>query len=174
MAITQVGLPAGRQASFRRFKNAVMIECYGEPSLASEIEPQHGLRTHKPHRHQRLPPCLRRSGFAQVGLKLFRPACLCLGLFGRLEERGLGEPVGKASSANAASVSSGFVPITNRRPWRVERWLGHSSEVWPDEALEKGLPRPFAKRRKDWRGQDHFRKHSLENGGEEFTKLPIG
>ena len=83
-------------------------------------------------------------------LKLFQPACLCLGLFGRLEERGLGEPFGKASSANTISVSSRFVPITNGRSWRVERWLRHSSEAWPYEALERGLPRPFAKRRKNW------------------------
>jgi hypothetical protein len=74
--------------------------------------------------------------------------CLCLGLFGMLEEPGLGEPFGKASSANTTFVSSRFVPITSRRPWVVERWLRHSSEAWPYEALKRGLPRPFAKRKK--------------------------
>jgi len=65
-----------------------------------------------------------------------------------LEERGLGEPFGKASLANTAFVSGRFVPITNRRPWGVEGWLHYSSEDWPYEALKRGLPRPFAKRRK--------------------------
>ena len=65
-----------------------------------------------------------------------------------LEEGGLGEPFGKASSANTVFVSTRFVPITNKRPWKEGRWLGHSSEAWPYEALERGLPRPFAKRRK--------------------------
>jgi len=83
-----------------------------------------------------------------AALKLFQPACLCLGLLGRLEERGLGEPFGKASSANTVFVSTRFVSITDKRPWREGRWLPHSSEAWPYEALERGLPRPFAKRRK--------------------------
>ena len=30
----------------------------------------------------------------------------------------------------------------------VEGWLRHPSEAWPYEALKRGLPRPFAKRRK--------------------------
>jgi hypothetical protein len=67
-----------------------------------------------------------------------------------LERPGLGEPFGKASSANTSFVSSRFVPITNRNPWVVEGWLRHSSEAWPYEALKRGLPRPFAKRRKNW------------------------
>jgi hypothetical protein len=65
-----------------------------------------------------------------------------------LEEPGLGEPFGKASSANSTFVSGRFGPITNRKPWRVERRLRHPSEAWPYEALKRGLPRPFAKRRK--------------------------
>jgi hypothetical protein len=62
-----------------------------------------------------------------------------------LEQPGLGEPFGKASSANTTFVSSRFVPITNRNPWVVEGWLRHSSEAWPYEDLKRGLPRPFAK-----------------------------
>ena len=83
-----------------------------------------------------------------AALKLFQPACLGLGLLGMLEEGGLGEPFGKASSANTVFVSTRFVPMTDKRPWREGRWLGHSSEAWPYEAVERGLPRPFAKRRK--------------------------
>jgi hypothetical protein len=30
----------------------------------------------------------------------------------------------------------------------VEGWLRHPSEAWPYEALKRGLPRPFTKRRK--------------------------
>jgi hypothetical protein len=65
-----------------------------------------------------------------------------------LEETGLGELFGKASSANTAFVSCRFVFITSRRPWMVERWLRYSSGAWPYEALKRGLPRPVAKRRK--------------------------
>jgi hypothetical protein len=65
-----------------------------------------------------------------------------------LEEPGLGEPFGKASSANTIFVSRRFVPITNRNPWVVEGWLHHPSEAWPYEALKRGLPRPFEKKRK--------------------------
>jgi len=67
-----------------------------------------------------------------------------------LEGAGLGEPFGKASSANTAFVSNRLVRITSRDPWRVERWLRYPSEAWPYEALKRGLPRPFAKRRKNW------------------------
>jgi len=70
-----------------------------------------------------------------------------------LEEPGLGEPFGKASSANTAFVSSRFVRKTSRKPWWVEHWLRYPSEVWPYEALERGLPRPFAKRRKKLGGR---------------------
>jgi len=65
-----------------------------------------------------------------------------------LERPGLGEPFGKASSANTAFVSSRPVRITSRKPCRVERWLRYPSDAWPYEALKGGLPRPFAKRRK--------------------------
>jgi len=64
-----------------------------------------------------------------------------------LEGAVLGEPFGKASSANTAFVSSRLVRITSREPWRVEHWLGYPSDAWPYEALKRGLPRPFAKRR---------------------------
>jgi hypothetical protein len=30
-------------------------------------------------------------------------------------------------------------------------WYRYPSEAWPDEALERGLPRPLAKRRKNWK-----------------------
>jgi hypothetical protein len=75
-------------------------------------------------------------------------SCLCLGLFGMLEQPGLGEPFVKASSAYTSFGSSRFVPITNRDPWMVGGWLRDPSEAWPYKALKGGLPRPFMKRRK--------------------------
>ena len=85
-----------------------------------------------------------------MSLKLFQPACLCLGLLGMQEEPGLGEPFGKASSANTTFVLGRFVPMTDRNRWMGGGWLGYPSEAWPYEALKGGLPRPFAKRRKNW------------------------
>jgi hypothetical protein len=72
-----------------------------------------------------------------------------------LREFGLGEPFGKASLANTAFGLSRFVPIRDRSPWGLEGWLRHPSEAWPYEALERGLPSPLAKRRKNW-GEDDF------------------
>jgi len=40
--------------------------------------------------------------------------------------------------------------MTGRNLRAVEDWLPPPSEAWPDEALERGLPRPFAKRRENW------------------------
>jgi len=67
-----------------------------------------------------------------------------------IREFGLGEPFGKASSANTAFGLSRFVPMTDRSPWVLEGWLRHPSEAWPYEALERGLHSPLAKRRKNW------------------------
>jgi hypothetical protein len=32
----------------------------------------------------------------------------------------------------------------------VKGWLPFPSKAWPDEALERGLPRLFAKKKKNW------------------------
>ena len=32
----------------------------------------------------------------------------------------------------------------------LEGWLGYPSEAWPDEALERGLPRPLRVRGENW------------------------
>jgi len=40
--------------------------------------------------------------------------------------------------------------MTGRNFRAVEGWLPLPSEAWADEALERGLLRPFAKRRKNW------------------------
>jgi len=63
---------------------------------------------------------------------------------------GLGEPFGKASSANTALGLGRFVPMRERSPWILEGWLRHPSEAWPYEVLEKGLPKPLPKRMKNW------------------------
>ncbi len=78
------------------------------------------------------------------------PVCPGLGLFGMLEQPGLGESFGKASSGNTAFRSSRFDPMANRNPSIVQAWLRHSSEAWPYEALKRGLPRPFEKRGRNW------------------------
>jgi len=66
------------------------------------------------------------------------------------EQRGLGEPLGEASSANTAFGLSRWVPMTGRNPKAGKSWLPLTSEAWPYEALERGLPRPAAKQRKNW------------------------
>jgi len=63
---------------------------------------------------------------------------------------GLGEPFGKASSANTALGLGRFVPMRERSPWILEGWLRHPSEAWPYEVLERGLPRLLPKRMKNW------------------------
>jgi hypothetical protein len=40
---------------FPKLWNAVMMEGYGETSLAAEIKPKKKLRTYEPERHQRYP-----------------------------------------------------------------------------------------------------------------------
>jgi len=70
-----------------------------------------------------------------------------------LKSSGLGKPFGKASLANTALGISGFVPMRGRSSWILEGSLRYPSEAWPDEALERGLSRPMAKRRKNWRGK---------------------
>jgi hypothetical protein len=34
--------------------------------------------------------------------------------------------------------------------WTGESGFGYSSGAWPDGALERGLPRPLAKKRENW------------------------
>jgi hypothetical protein len=79
-----------------------------------------------------------------------RQACLCLGLFRVLKKSGLGEPFGKASLANTAFELGRFISMRDRSSWTEEGWYRYSSEAWPDEALERGLPRPLVKRGKKW------------------------
>jgi hypothetical protein len=38
----------------------------------------------------------------------------------------------------------------NPNSWTGEGWYCYPSEAWPDKALERGLPRPLAKRGKKW------------------------
>ncbi len=47
-------------------------------------------------------------------LKFFQPACLCPGLLGAVKERGLGEPLGKASLANTAHRLGKLISMTNK------------------------------------------------------------
>ena len=86
-------------------------------------------------------------------LKLLQPACLCLGLFRGLKESGLGEPFGKASLANTVFGLGRFISMRGRSSWTGEVWYRYPSEAWPDEALERGLPRPLAKRGKTGEGK---------------------
>ena len=115
-----------------------MIECYGKPSLASEIKPQRVLGTHELD-----------SASKVSALKLLQPACLCLGLFSVLKKSGLGESFGKASLANTAFRLGRFVPMRDRSSWMLKGWLSYSSEAWPDEALKGEVPRSLAKRKKN-------------------------
>jgi hypothetical protein len=38
--------------------------------------------------------------------------------------------------------------MRDRSSWTGEAWYRYSSEAWPDEAMERGLPRPLAKKGK--------------------------
>jgi len=67
-----------------------------------------------------------------------------------LKSSGLGEPFGKASLANTSFGLGRFDSMRPRSCWILESLLGYPSEAWPDEALERGLSRPMAKRRKNW------------------------
>lgn len=82
-------------------------------------------------------------------LKLLQPACLCLELLRVLEKSGLGEPFGKASLANTVFRLGRFISMGN---WstRTGGWYRYPFEGWPDEAWERGLSRPLAKRGKNW------------------------
>jgi hypothetical protein len=106
------------------------------------IEPEKGLGTHKLN-----------SASKVSALKLLQPACLCLGLFRGLKKSGLDEPFGKASLANTTFGLGRFISIRDRSSWTGEGWYSYPSEAWPDEALERGLPRPLAKRGETGGGQ---------------------
>ena len=109
------------------------------------IKPEKGLEIHELD-----------SASKVFALKLLQPACLCLGLFRVLKEFGLGEPFGKASLANTAFGLGRFISMRGRSSWTGEVWYRYPSEAWPDEALERGLPRPLAKRGKTGGGQEYL------------------
>ena len=69
-----------------------------------------------------------------------------LGLSRVPKKSGLGESLGKTSLANTSFGSRRLFPSHGGPPSR-EELVPHSSKTWPDEALEKGLPRPFAKKK---------------------------
>ncbi len=93
----------------------------------------------------------------------FRPkvfsTCLPVSRLSRaLKERGLGEPLGKASLANTAHRLGTLISMRNRSfragpaPHGVQGWRGmvrHPSKVGPDEGLRRGLPRPLAKEKEN-------------------------
>ena len=83
-------------------------------------------------------------------LKFLQPACLCLGLLGELKEVGLGEPFGKASLAKTTLGLGRHISMGDRSSWCGEVRVRYPSGAWPDEALKRGLPRPLAKRGKNW------------------------
>jgi hypothetical protein len=103
-----------------------------------EIEPEKGLGTHELH----LAPKV-------SALKFLQPACLCQGLFRVLKKSGLGKPFGKASLANTFLGLGRFISMRNKSSWAGEGWYCNPSGAWPDEALERGLPRPLAKSEKN-------------------------
>jgi hypothetical protein len=74
----------------------------------------------------------------------------CLGLLGKLKESGLGEPLGKASLANTIFRLGRLISMRDGSFWIGESGFGNPSEAWPDEVLERGLPRPLAKGWKNW------------------------
>jgi hypothetical protein len=65
-----------------------------------------------------------------------------------LKKSGLGELFVKASLANTAFGFGKFISMRDRSSWTEEGWYRYTSEAWPDEALERCLPRPLAKRGK--------------------------
>jgi hypothetical protein len=75
-------------------------------------------------------------------------------LFQELIESGLGEPFGKASLANTDFRLGRFISMRDRSFYTGEGWCHYPSKAWPDEALERGLPRPLAKRGKNWGRQE--------------------
>jgi len=82
-----------------------------------------------------------------------RQTCLCLGLFRALKKFGLGEPFGKASLANTAFGLGRSISMRDRSSWTGDGWYCYPSNAWPDEVLEKGLPRPLRREGKNGRGQ---------------------
>jgi hypothetical protein len=108
------------------------------------IKPEEGLVTRELH-----------SASKVSALKLLQLACLCLGPF--RVWKGLGEPFGKASLANTAFGLGRFISTREQGCWGGEGWFRHPSEAWPDEALERGLPRALAKKGKNWGWARKFR-----------------
>jgi hypothetical protein len=58
-------------------------------------------------------------------------------------------PFGKASLANTFLGLGRFISMRNKSSWAGEGWYCNPSGAWPDEALERGLPRPLAKSEKN-------------------------
>jgi hypothetical protein len=104
-----------------------------------EIKPEKGLGTYELNSVSKV-----------SALTLLQLTCLCLGLFRVLKKLGLGESFGKASLANTAFGLGRFIPMRGGSSWTGEGWYRYPSEAWPDEVLERGLPRPLAKRGKKW------------------------
>jgi len=92
---------------------------------------------------------VKKVGTTQAGKSKAFTTCLPVsGSIQGLRESGLGEPFGKASLANTAFGLGRFISRRGRSSWTGEVWYRYPSEAWPDEALERGLPRPLAKRGK--------------------------
>ena len=81
----------------------------------------------------------------QAGLKFFQPVCLYLCQFRVLKKSGLGKPFGKASLANPVFGLGRFISMGDRSSWTGECRVRYPSDIWPDEALERGLPKPWTK-----------------------------
>ena len=56
-----------------------------------------------------------------------------------------GQPFGKASLANTIFRAGRFISMRDGSFWTEERGFRNPSGVWPDGALERGLPRPLEK-----------------------------
>jgi hypothetical protein len=81
-----------------------------------------------------------------------------------ITQEGLGEPFVKTSLANTASVLGRFISMRDISFWTGEGWYRYPSEAWPDEVLERGLPRPSRRGGKTGEGKQ---KASLDMGNQE-------
>jgi len=70
-----------------------------------------------------------------------------------LKTSGLSEPIEKTALANTALGLGRFISIEVRNSRLGERWYRCPSKVWPDETLERGLPRPWGRERKTGGGK---------------------
>ena len=58
-----------------------------------------------------------------------------------------------------------FISMRDGSFWTGEEGFRNPSEAWPDGALERGLPRPMAKRRKNLGGKFNFSIEKLNGTG---------